>query len=453
MKSDKADYALHSSRVLTEQGLGEYTVFVKEGLISKVLPGKVLEEGLTLHELGNLVLMPGLIDSHVHINEPGRTDWEGFDTMTKAALAGGITTLIDMPLNASPVTTTAENLHIKIQSSEGKRHCHLGFWGGLVPDNLHQLDELIHAGVLGIKAFMTHSGIDDFPNVSAEELRKGMAILAKYQIPLLAHAELDEPHAGLEFFKENPTSFMAFLKSRPKEWEDKAVDILIALCAEFKSPVHIVHLSSANRLPEIKAAREQGLPLTVETCPHYLFFCAEEVPDRNTLYKCTPPIREAQNNELLWKALKDGTLDFVVTDHSPAPPELKKTASGNLLEAWGGIASIQFSLPVMWTIARKRKFTLEQLSAWMSTHVAQFIGYGNSKGKIQAGYDADLVVWDPEEEFTVEASQILYRHQITPYLGQDLNGRIKQTYLKGKKVYDQGQFTALAQGELLLKKY
>jgi len=449
------DSGIHSKRVLIAGKLVEATVFIKDGVISDVVEGSVggeLAGNLPAEDVGNLLVMPGLIDSHVHINEPGRTEWEGFETITKAAVAGGITTLVDMPLNSSPVTVSVSAFSEKLAAAEGKLYCNCGFWGGMVPGNSDELEGLIKAGVLGVKAFLTHSGIADFPNVNEDDLRKGLVVLARYWVPLLLHAELDELHAGIAAFEKNPKSYQAFLNSRPKSWENKAVALAIELCSAFKSPIHIVHLSSADSLRQIKAARAEGLPLTVETCPHYLHFCAEDIPDKNTLFKCTPPIRERENREHLWNGLKEGVIDFIVTDHSPAPADLKQTASGNLLEAWGGISGVQFSLPVVWTEAKKRGFDLTEISALMSGNVANFIGFGGSKGQIKKGYDADLVVWDPEKKFVVSADSILYRHKFSPYIGEELCGEIRQTYVRGKKVFEDGQVVNGAQGKVLLRK-
>ncbi|MES2587488.1 MAG: allantoinase AllB [Bacteroidota bacterium] len=452
MTNSKPDFGLYSSRILTEKGFLDGTILIKNGLISKLIEGKLLNQDFALEDLNDLVIMPGLIDSHVHINEPGRTEWEGFETMTKASLAGGITTLVDMPLNASPVTTSKNAFEIKLKATEGKLYCNCAFWGGIVPDNIAFLDELIQSGVLGIKAFLTHSGIDDFPNVTLEDLKKGLGILKKYQVPLLVHAELDEMHDDLLAFEKNPTSYQAYLKSRPKIWEDKAVEMAISLCEEFDTPVHIVHLSSANDLDKIRAAKTKGLKLTVETCPQYLYFSAENIPDANTLFKCAPPIREKENNDKLWEALKDGTIDFIVTDHSPATPSLKEIESGNLKKAWGGIACIQFSLPIIWTEAQKRGFYLEEIAKLMSKNVADFIKLSDSKGLIMEGMDADLVVWNPEEKFRVEAKNIHYKHKISPYVGEELSGVVKQTYIKGKKVFENGNFVSLPIGEKILRK-
>ncbi len=453
MKNLAADFGLHSSKILIESEFCDATILIKDGIISDIISGKIASPDFLIEEAGDLIVMPGIIDSHVHINEPGRTEWEGFETITKAAIAGGITTLVDMPLNASPVTTSAEAFQQKLDAAMGKLYCNCGFWGGIVPDNIDKLEELIDAGVLGIKAFLTHSGIDDFPNVTISDLKKGMPILAKHNIPLLAHAEIDEVHPGIAVFEKNPTNYKAYLGSRPKTWEDKAVRLMIDLCREFNSPVHIVHLSSGDSIEQIKAARAEGLPLTVETCPQYLYFCAEEIPNCNTLFKCAPPIRERENNEKLWKALKDGTIDFIVTDHSPASPELKKIESCNLKEAWGGIASIQFSLPVVWTAAKKRGFSINEIAELMSKNIAKFIGFKNSKGQIKKGFDADLTVWDPEQKFIAAKESIHYRHKISPYVGEELFGVIRQTYVNGKKVFENGNFISLPQGKILLRKH
>ena len=427
---------LHSKRVITPKGIIEASVFISDGIITEIKEQGFDAKIPGIENLGNLVIMPGIIDSHVHINEPGRTEWEGFETITKAAIAGGITSLVDMPLNSSPVTTNVENFNDKVIATKGKLYCNCGFWGGIVPENADNLNPLIDAGVLGIKAFLTHSGIDDFPNVTLDDLRKALPLLANKQVPLLAHAELDDEHEAIHHFEKNPKNYQAFLNSRPKRWEDNAVKMMIQLCEEHQAKIHIVHLSSAGSLKQLQEARNKGLPITVETCPQYLYFCAEEIPDENTLFKCAPPIRERENNEKLWNALKSGLIDFIVTDHSPATPELKKIESGNLKEAWGGIASIQFALPVVWTAAVKRNCNLEQLCNWLSANVAKFIGQENRKGKIAEGYDADLVVWNPEEEFVVSANDIYYRHKISPYVGEKLKGVVKQTYVGGEKVFD-----------------
>jgi allantoinase len=394
--------------------------------------------------------MPGLIDSHVHINEPGRTDWEGFESATYSAAAGGITTLIDMPLNSSPVTTTKDALETKIRASEGKLFVNCGFWGGITPESIQYLDKLLSAGVMGIKAFLTHSGIDEFPNVSEIDLRKAMPILKKHDAQLLVHCELEGKLSSPSVLHQEPSSYAAYLASRPKEWEDNAIKLLIQLCEEFRVKTHIVHLSSSNSIQQIQNAKEIGLPLTVETCPHYIVFNAEEIPDGETQYKCAPPIREKVNNELLWNAIEDGLIDFIVTDHSPAPPAIRELTSRNLLTAWGGIASLQFSLSAFWTEARKRNFTIEDISKLMSANVAKFLQLSTKKGSISIGYDADITIWNPESSYVVDAKNIFHKHAITPYLNQELYGIVIKTYVGGTVAFDP-TLNQPPNGQLILK--
>ncbi len=403
-----------------------------------------------IEDVGDFVVMPGIIDPHVHINEPGRTDWEGFDTATKAAAAGGITTLVDMPLNSSPVTTAKNNFLLKLDAAKNKLHVNCGFWGGVIPGNENDLEELLEAGTLGLKAFLTHSGIDEFPNANTEHLRKALNVLKKYDKPLLVHCELDSPHAYQKHLEENPQSYSAWLASRPKSWENDAIKLMIDLCREIGARVHIVHLSSAESIEQIQKAREEGLPITVETAQHYLFFNAENIPDGDTRYKCAPPIREKENNERLWNGLRDGVIDFVATDHSPAPPDMKETESGNLSLAWGGIGGLQFSLPVVWTGALERNFSVTDISKWLSENPAKFLNLNSSKGKIAKGFDADLCVWSPAKKFIVEESMIHHRHKITPYLNQEFYGVVEQTYLSGKKIFSDGKFLHLNEGKIIL---
>lgn len=442
--------AIKSTRVLLENEIKAAVIIIENEKIINVCSAVPINFEGTVDDVGDSVLMPGLIDCHVHINEPGRSHWEGFETATKAAAAGGITTLVDMPLNASPVTTTAINFDIKLKSLAGKLHVNCGFWGGIVPDNLNDLKALLDSGVLGLKAFLTHSGIDDFPNATRQHLLEALLLLKKYDLPLLVHCELDAPHEDSYLLEQNPTSYAAYLKSRPKDWENKAVKMVIELCRETKAHVHIVHVSSAEALPLIKQAKADGLPLTAETCPHYLFFDAENIPDGGTVYKCAPPIRERANNELLWEALKEGTLDFIVTDHSPAPPDLKEIKSGNFIKAWGGIAGLQFSLPAIWTAAQKRGFTLNQITKLMSGNIAHFLKLDNKKGKIANGYDADIVIWNPEQKFMVNESMILHLHKITPYVNLNLQGVIEKTYVNGKLTFDHYNFISLNKGKIIL---
>ncbi|UFH52427.1 allantoinase AllB [Spirosoma sp. KNUC1025] len=440
------DFVIIGNNVVTPDGVRKAVVLIRNGQIVAVEAELPESFAGAVVDIGDDVLMPGLIDPHVHINEPGRTDWEGFDTATRAALAGGLTTLVDMPLNASPVTTTVDAFDQKIAALNGKLHTNCGFWGGLIPGNSAEIERLIDKGVLGFKAFLTHSGIDDFPNVTEEDLRKAMPIIAQSGLPLLVHCELstEEPLAT-----DYVRSYQNYLSSRPKEWEDTAIALMIRLCEEYNCRTHIVHLSSANSIEPIANAKQNGLPLTVETAQHYLFFHAESIPDGQTQYKCAPPIREQANNDQLWEALKAGIIDFVATDHSPAAPELKQLQSGDFMNAWGGIASLQFALPVLWTAARKRGFAITDLTRWLCEKPSELIGFSRRKGRIAAGYDADLIVWNPGQSFTVTEDLIRHRHKMTPYLNQELYGVIKRTYLAGEPVFDAGNFLTLNAGNVL----
>jgi len=442
------DAAIKSDRTITPDGIKKAVVLIKGGTIADVLP-ELPEGDYAVTDVGDKVLMPGVIDPHVHINEPGRTDWEGFDTATKAAIAGGITTLVDMPLNSSPVTTTVAAFEEKFQASFNfssdfppmpvgtKLNADCGFWGGIVPGNEKEIEPLIEKGVLGFKAFLTHSGIDEFPNVTEDDLREAMPILAKHGLPLLVHCELSDTFRQAQGDKR---SYDNYLKSRPKKWEDDAIALMIQLCEEYNCRVHIVHLSSADSIEQIAKAKQKGLLLTVETSQHYLYFNAEAIGDGQTQFKCAPPIREKENNEKLWKALKEDIIDFVATDHSPAPPAMKELTSGDFMKAWGGIPSIQFALPVLWTAAKKHGCSLGDVAKWLCEKPALLPGLQKLKGKIQKGYDADLVVWDHESSFVVTEEIIHYKHKITPYLGERLYGMVEQTYLKGQKVFDNGEF-------------
>ncbi|MGZ8558323.1 MAG: allantoinase AllB [Chitinophagaceae bacterium] len=456
------DVAIKCNRMVTPDGIIKSVVLIKDGLIEDVL-AELQHGDYPVTDVGNKVLMPGVIDPHVHINEPGRTDWEGFDTATKAAIAGGITTLVDMPLNSSPVTTTVNAFNEKIMAAtgegqsgtvrpaypDGQLHTNCGFWGGIIPGNEKEIEPLIEKGVLGFKAFLTHSGIDEFPNVTEDDLRKAMPVIAKHGLPLLVHCELsDNPKQKTINDKR---SYQNYLSSRPKKREDDAIELMIRLCEEFNCRTHIVHLSSADSIEQIAKAKQKRLPLTVETGQHYLYFNAEDIKDGQTQFKCAPPIREKENNEKLWQALKHGIIDFVATDHSPAPPAIKELTSGDFMKAWGGISSIQFALPVLWTAAKKHHCSLNDMVKWLCEKPAVLTGKEKSKGKIAKGYDADLVVWDPDQHFTVTENIIHHKHKITPYLNEELFGVVEQTYLKGKKVFDNGSFTSLNKGHIILR--
>lgn len=439
------DAAISSNRVITPDGIRKAVLLIKDGKIADVvneLPGG----DLPVTDVSDSILMPGIIDPHVHINEPGRTDWEGFDTATKAALAGGITSLVEMPLNASPVTTTAKAFDEKIKAAEGKLHTNCGFWGGVVPGNEKEIEPLIETGVLGFKAFLTQSGIDEFPYVSEDDLRKVMPVIAKYDLPLLVHCELDSVHG--QQFTVNNRIYQNYLTSRPKKWEDDAIALMIRLCEEFNCRTHIVHLSSAGSIEQIVKAKQKGLPLTVETSQHYLYFNAEQIKDGQTEFKCAPPIREKENNEKLWQALKNGIIDFVATDHSPCPTEMKETGSGDFMKAWGGISSIQFALPVLWTAAKKHGCNLNDIGKWLC-HKPALLPHLKNKGKIEKGYGADLVAWNPEKKFVVTKNNIQHKHKITPYLDEELYGVVEQTWLNGEKVFDGIKFLHLNKGKIL----
>jgi allantoinase len=407
------------------------------------------------------IIMAGLVDTHVHVNEPGRTDWEGFASATRAAAAGGVTTLIDMPLNSIPPTTTMQGLQTKIESATGKCYVDVGFWGGVVPGNAHELPALFAAGVVGFKCFLIHSGVDEFPNVSERELRIAMPELTRLGALLIVHAELPGPIervgaaccAGT--VKEGTTSenssrsYQAFLDSRPRAAENEAVELMIRLAKEFGTAIHVVHHSSADALPAMRAAKAAGLSLTAETCPHYLYFVAEEIPDGATEFKCCPPIRERENREQLWQALEDGTIDLIVSDHSPCTEDLKLKESGDFLKAWGGIASLQFRLPVIWTTARRRGFSLDHLTRWLCSAPAKQVGLQQRKGSLAVGCDADIVCWNPEEQFRVDPAMIHHRNKLTPYAGQLLQGVVQKTFLRGRKIYDGGEFVGSPEGIFL----
>lgn len=402
------------------------------------------------------VVMAGLVDSHVHINEPGRTTWEGFATATRAAAAGGVTTVVDMPLNSIPPTTSIEGFEEKLSAARGQCSVDAAFWGGVVPGNTSELAALHSAGVVGFKCFLIHSGVDEFPNVTEADLREALPELTRLNSLLIVHAEVPGPieRAGLPgcHGEMGPctTAYKTFLESRPREAENEAVELMLRLSQEFGTRVHIVHHSSADALPLLAEAKRKGLNITAETCPHYLTFAAENVPDGATEFKCCPPIRERENREQLWGALGDGTLDMIVSDHSPCPPELKQKESGDFLAAWGGISSLQFRLPVVWTEAQKRGFGISDVAEWLCRAPAQLVGLETRKGSIKVGCDADLVIWNPKQTVKFQSDTIHHRHKLTPYMGRDFVGVVETTFLRGRKVYDGGQFVGEPQGQLML---
>jgi allantoinase len=420
-------------------------------VITKVAAFDHVPEACSLFEAGNSVVMPGLVDTHVHINEPGRSDWEGFATATRAAAAGGVTTIIEMPLNSIPPTTSGLALQAKMEAAAGQLWVDVGFWGGLVPGNAAELEALHQAGVFGFKCFLVPSGVEEFPCVNGHHLREGLRQIAALGAVLLVHAELPGPieHAAARVKDSPPMRYSTWLISRPRAAENEAIALLVALCREFHARIHVVHLSSSEAVAALRAARREGLPITVETCPHYLCLSAEEIPEGRTEFKCAPPIREQENRERLWDALAEGVIDLVVSDHSPCPPEMKYRGEGNFVRAWGGIASLQTGLPVMWTEMRRRGFTLEHLLEWMCRGPARLAGLERRKGSIAEGCDADLVVWNPEEEFLLEPSLLQHRHKLSPYAHRRMQGVVVATFLRGRKIFARPTVSAQPAGALL----
>jgi allantoinase len=444
------DLIIRGKRVVLPDTIAPRSIHISEERI--VFVGDyddVVENCEVLDVADDSVVMPGLVDTHVHINAPGRTEWEGFRSATLAAAAGGVTALVDMPLNSIPPTTTLAGFETKLETARNGCFVDVGFWGGVVPGNTAELESMLAAGVVGFKCFLVPSGVDEFQHVTEEDLRKAMPELTRLGALLIVHAELpgsirdDSPDGD----------YQSFLNSRPCSAENDAIELMIRLSREFDTRVHIVHLSSAEALPLLREAQAAGVKITAETCPHYLHLAAETVPEGATEFKCCPPIREETNREELWDGLKDGTIDFVVSDHSPCPSEMKLRESGDFMKAWGGIASLQLRLPVVWTEARRRGFSLQDLTRWLCENPARQVSFARQKGAIAAGSDADLVIWNPDQQFTVTASALQHRHKITPYEGETLNGVVQKTFLRGRKIYDTGHFTTTPPGHMLLRKY
>jgi allantoinase len=447
-------WALRSRKLVLPEKIVSGAVHVEGGKILRVAAHDEVPEGWDTVDVGDLAVLPGLVDSHVHVNEPGRTEWEGFETATRAAAAGGVTCMMDMPLNSIPPTTTLAGLEAKQRAAEGKLFVDVGLCGGAVPGNAGELEALFRAGALAFKCFLAESGVSEFSHLDERALGDAMRVLAGVGAPLLVHAELpgplDEAARALgEPAADAARRYATYLASRPKTAEDAAVDLVIRLSKELGTRAHVVHLSSSTALPLVRKARDEHVPLSVETCPHYLSLASESIPDGATEYKCAPPIREGQNRERLWDALREGLIDQVVTDHSPSTPSLKCSDSGDFMRAWGGIASLQLGLPVVWTEARARGRTLIDVARWMSSAPASLIALSARKGAIAPGRDADFVVFDPDADMVVEPATLHHRHKLTPYARKKLHGVVTATYLRGRKVYERGAHLGSASGALL----
>jgi allantoinase len=438
-----------SNRVITPQGMRPAAVVVQEERIIAVTQRDSALQSPNLLDFGDLVLMPGLVDTHVHINEPGRTEWEGFETATRAAAAGGITTLVDMPLNCLPETSTVDALEAKRSAAAGRCYIDWAAWGGLTDDNHAHILDLAGAGVRGFKCFLVDPGIEGLTMVTGGGLERAAPILAETGLPLLVHAELPGPIASAAGKLDGADwqRYETYLLSRPDAAEIEAIRLLLRLCRKYRFRLHIVHLSTTLALEELGAAQAEGLPITVETCPHYLHFAAEEIPRSATLLKCAPPIRSAANREALWDGLQKGTIHLIATDHSPCPPAMKRREEGDFRKAWGGISSLSIAASVIWTGMRERGIPLQRLPQWMAQTPAALAGLSAKKGAIAPGMDADLVVFDPDAKFEVAPPHLHYRHKVSAYLGQSLYGVVERTFLRGDEIYNKGAFPALSSGQ------
>jgi allantoinase len=456
MAVDQARLVLRGRRVVTPDGVRPAAVHAAGGVIERVTAADEAPGGAaTVVDAGDAVVLPGLVDTHVHVNEPGRTAWEGFASATRAAAAGGVTTIVDMPLNSVPPTTSVKALQAKRAAAAGSCQVDVGFWGGIVPGNLDQLEPLVEAGVLGCKAFLVDSGVPEFGSVDAAGLEAAMRALARRDALTVVHAELPGPIAAARdrLGGADPRRYATWLRSRPDRAETEAVALVAELAGRLRARAHVLHLSSAEALEPLRRARAAGAPLTAETCPHYLALAAEEVPDGATQFKCAPPIRSAANRERLWRALAAGDLALVASDHSPCPAERKRQRDGDFMAAWGGIASLQLMLPVVWSAARRRGHGVADLAAWLAAAPARLAGLDDRKGAIAPGRDADLVVFDPDATFAVDPAALYHRHPLTPYAGRVLHGVVRATFLRGHLVWEAatGRFAGRPRGSLLAR--
>ena len=439
-------------RVALPEGTRAADVTVRDGRIVSVDAHGAASPEYPVLDAGDFSVLPGLVDSHVHVNDPGRADWEGFESGTRAAAAGGVTTLIDMPLNSIPSTTTPGALEMKLAAAAGRCHVDVGFWGGVVPGNTGALEPLAARGVLGFKCFMSPSGVDEFEAVTEDELREALPVLARLKLPLLVHAEWPALLRAVDP-AGHPRRYSTWLDSRPPESEHAAIDLLIRLAREYRAHVHVVHLASAGALDALRQARAGGVSISVETCPHYLSFAAEDIADGATAFKCAPPIRGRTHREGLWQALDAAEIDLVATDHSPAPAALKAIDSGTFVDGWGGIASLQLGLAAVWTGAAARGIPLDRVAGWMSAAPARLAGLHARKGCIAVGRDADLVFFDPDQEFTVDPSALHHRHPVTAYAGMRLRGRVRKTILRGEVIFDEGALCGRPRGVAILGRH
>jgi len=449
--------ALRSTRVLTAEGLAPVALIVDGEKVAAVRAWSDVRSAHEVHDFGDMLILPGLVDSHVHINDPGR-DWEGFRTATSAAACGGVTTLVDMPLNCVPETINVEALEAKRTAARGNAWVDWAGWGGVVRGNAAELPALVLAGVPGFKCFMIHSGIDGFAWVNECDLRLALETIRATRLPLLVHAEVAGPMEVVESQNRDAADwqkYSTYLASRPDDAEIEAIRLLIRLAKEFQTHIHIVHLSSSKALPMIGEARQLGIPITVETCTHYLWFASEEVPDGATEYKCAPPIRRVENRERLWEALEDGSIDMVVTDHSPCLPAMKHRDEGRWDHAWGGIASLGTALPVIWTALHQRGHNTnnaaQRIAKWMSAGPARLAGFSGQKGTLAVGADADITIFDPDATWTVAADDLHYRHKISPYLGARLRGRVQETWLRGERIFFDDEFKGDPRGREVVR--